>query len=236
MILKTFPDCATVQKPAVQVNFLSTVLVIAVGAALSTWACATPTRERAVGSASKAGGSPVPLAASPAPTAGSAAPETARSAATPATSADAPPASPTGAAYVGCGTPIPHARLWDETTEGEVLDAISAAKACAAEHGRKLLLEFVAPWCEDCQEMAKLDETPVVAQTLQGRFERVRINVGKWDRHEALRKNFEVHALATYVVIDPKTSKQLAKTTLEPITKKGQKLSAEQWATWLSEH
>jgi thiol:disulfide interchange protein len=161
---------------------------------------------------------------------------TASAAPPPAPSAETPPETPTGAAYVGCGTPIPHARLWDETTEGEVLDAISAAKSCAAEHGRKLLLEFVAPWCEDCQEMAKLDETPVVAQTLHDRFERVRVNVGKWDRHEALRKNFEVHALATYVVIDPKTSKQLAKTTLEPITKKGQKISAEQWAAWLSAH
>lgn len=117
-----------------------------------------------------------------------------------------------------------------------MLEAISAAKACATQHGRKLLLEFVAPWCEDCQEMAKLDETPIVAQTLRERFERVRVNVGKWDRHEALRKSFEVRALATYVVIDPKTSKLLAKTTLEPITKKGQKLSPDQWAKWLREH
>jgi hypothetical protein len=64
----------------------------------------------------------------------------------------------------------------------------------------------------------------------------VRVNVGKWDRHEALRDNFGVHALATYIVIDPKTSKLLAKTTLEPITKPGQKLTAEQWARWLKAH
>lgn len=137
---------------------------------------------------------------------------------------------------MGCGEPIPVTQLWDETSEGEVLDAISSAKSCAAEHGRRLLLEFVAPWCEDCQEMAKLDETAVVAATMKKRFERVRVNVGKWDRHEALRNNFDVHALATYIVIDPKSSKQLAKTTLEPITKKGQKLSPEQWARWLEAH
>jgi hypothetical protein len=228
----------------VQVKFRPTVLLTLVGVVLSSAGCATPTRERAVGSGPStaagspalAAGSPAPAAASKGPTAAGVAPATASATVTPATPADAPPNSPTGAAYVGCGTPIPHARLWDETTEGEVLEAISAAKSCAAEHGRRLLLEFVAPWCEDCQEMAKLDETPVVAQTLHDRFERVRVNVGKWDRHEALRKNFEVRALATYVVIDPKTSKQLAKTTLEPITKKGQKLSAEQWAAWLSTH
>ena len=36
--------------------------------------------------------------------------------------------------------------------------------------------------------MARLDETSGVAATLKARFERVRVNVGKWDRHEALRK------------------------------------------------
>lgn len=143
---------------------------------------------------------------------------------------------PHSSAYPGCGEAIPAAQLWDETSEGEVLDAIDRAKRCAAEHGRRLLLEFVAPWCEDCREMAKLEESEVVAVTMKKRFERVRINVGKWDRHEALRNSFDVHALATYIVIDPKTSKPLAKTTLEPITKKGQKLSAEQWAHWLEAH
>lgn len=151
-------------------------------------------------------------------------------------SGSAPPPAPGTSAYVGCGLPIPTARLWDETTESEVLDAISAAKLCAAQHGRRLLLEFVAPWCADCKEMAKLDEAPVVAATLEQRFERVRINIGKWDRHEALRESFGVHALATYIVIDPKTSRLVAKTTLEPITKKGHKLTAEQWASWLKAH
>ncbi len=206
--------------------------------------CTTPAKEHPVGSAPSsgqplAGATPEPGSAvggaAPSPSGMTAAPSAVSAPPTPATAASAA-ASPSGSAYVGCGEPIPHARLWDETTEGEVLDAISSAKACAAEHGRRLLLEFVAPWCDDCQEMAKLDETAVVADTLRQRFERVRINVGKWDRHEGLRNTFGVRALATYVVLDPKSSKELAKTTLEPITKKGQKLSAEQWAAWLEVH
>jgi thiol-disulfide isomerase/thioredoxin len=145
--------------------------------------------------------------------------------------------SPTGSAYFGCGETIPTAKLWDETTETQVLEAISAAKRCAAAEGRRLLLEFVAPWCADCREMAKLDETPVVSETLRARFERVRVNVGRWDRHEALRDNFKVRALATYIVIDPKTSRVLAQTTLEPITKQhGKKLTAEDWKQWLLAH
>ncbi len=196
-------------------------------------ACATPTKDLPAGSAPSVTSLPAATPAPGPPAASSPAVTAEPSAAQPATDAGAALGS---SAYGGCGEPIPLARLWDETSEGEVLAAISAAKACAAEHGRRLLLEFVAPWCEDCQEMAKLDETVVVAATLKSRFERVRVNVGKWDRHEALRKNFDVHALATYIVIDPKTSKELAKTTLEPITKRGQRLSAEQWARWLATH
>jgi thiol-disulfide isomerase/thioredoxin len=221
------------------VKITGTVLFLA---ALS--GCTTPAKDHPAGSApssgqslapstpgsetAPAGSTPSPAAAGPS---GTSLPVASASAAAPAA-----PVSHGSSAYVGCAEPIPPAHLWDETTESEVLDAISSAKACAAEHGRRLLLEFVAPWCEDCQEMAKLDEAAVVADTLRQRFERVRINVGKWDRHEGLRSAFGVHALATYIVIDPKTSKQLAKTTLEPITKKGQKLSAEQWAEWLRQH
>lgn len=129
------------------------------------------------------------------------------------------------------------ARLWDETEERQVLEAISAAKQCAAAQGRRLLLEFVAPWCADCREMARLDETTVVSEVLRQRFERVRINVGKWDRHEALRENYKVKALATYIVIDAKTSRVLAQTTLEPITRqRGKKLTAEDWKQWLLAH
>lgn len=150
--------------------------------------------------------------------------------------APAPASTPPSGAYAGCGQPLPVERLWDETAEAAVLDAIGAAQSCAAAHGRRVLLEFVAPWCDDCQEMTQLDATSVVARVLRERFERVRVNVGKWDRHAALRESFDVRALATYVVLDPKTSAVLAKTTLEPITKPGQKLSADDWARWLSQH
>jgi thiol:disulfide interchange protein len=212
----------------VQVKISKSVAWLLALSGLVLSACATSAREQPGGSApaSPAVATSVPasvVSAQAAPPASSAAPAAA-------------PESKTGSAYFGCGQPIPLARLWDETSESQVLEAIGAAKSCAAEHERRLLLEFVAPWCEDCQEMAKLDATELVAATLKQRFERVRINVGKWDRHEGLRNTFGVHALATYVVLDPKTSKELAKTTLEPITKKGQKLSPEDWQRWLAAH
>jgi hypothetical protein len=200
-------------------------------------ACTTPAKEHPV----DAGAAVVPSArkesAAAAPPAASALAAVSSSTAGPA-EPHAPAAavpSATGSAYFGCGEAIPTAKLWDETTESQVLEAISVAKQCAAAQGRRLLLEFVAPWCADCQEMAKLDETPVVSETLRARFERVRVNVGRWDRHEALRDNFKVRALATYIVIDPKTSRVLAQTTLEPVTRtRGKKLTAEDWARWLA--
>lgn len=222
---------------AVQVKSTQTVALV-----LLAWAAGcTPAKERPAGSA--AGTPPSTRAASPGPAVSviAASPAAAPASVPPAVlsspaAASASPEANTGSAYVGCGQPIPVARFWDETSEAQVLEAISAAKACAAQQGRRLLLEFVAPWCDDCQEMAKLDETAVVSETLRRRFERVRINVGKWDRHEALRESFGVHALATYIVIDPKTSRLVAKTTLEPITRKGTRLSAEQWAAWLQRY
>jgi thiol-disulfide isomerase/thioredoxin len=199
-------------------------------------ACTTPAKEHPA-DAGGAGIVPASKTVAPPRTAGSApAPVPASSTTARSAEPSPPPAdpSPTGSAYFGCGEAIPSAKLWDETTESQVLEAISLAKRCAGENGRRLLLEFVAPWCADCQEMAKLDETPVVSETLRARFERVRVNVGKWDRHEALRDNFKVRALATYIVIDPKTSRVLAQTTLEPITKqRGKKLTAADWAAWL---
>lgn len=209
---------------------VKTSLTVLAAAALA--ACATPAREPpplAASVASASGTAPATSAVPPSPS-----PPPAPTATE---APDSPESSATGSAYVGCGEPIPLERLWDETSEAQVLEAISAAKRCAAEHERRLLLEFVAPWCQDCREMAKLDATETVDKVLRERFERVRINVGKWDRHEALRNNYGVKALATYIVIDPKTSRVLVQTTLEPITKKrGKRLTAADWATWLQAH
>lgn len=235
MILINIATRARLTLGAVHARIIETVVLVGL-----LTGCPAPAKDHPV----EAGGTaPAPSAASQA-AAPSAAPSRLES--DPSAGREAKPtrpapktteASPTGSAYFGCGEAIPVAKLWDETTESQVLEAISAAKQCAAANGRRLLLEFVAPWCADCREMAKLDETPIVSETLRARFERVRVNVGKWDRHEALRDNFKVRALATYIVIDPKTSRVLAQTTLEPITKqRGKKLTAEDWGQWLRTH
>lgn len=218
---------------SVPVNFPAMVAFAALIAACTLASCKPTSRDnRATRSAAAeaSGGKEVELVGAPhASASASPAPETSAA-------ESALPNSSTGSAYFGCGAPIPAARLWDETTESQVLEAISGAKACAAQHGRRLLLEFVAPWCNDCREMARVESSRLVEDVMRARYERVRVNVGKWDRHEGLRKSYEVRALATYVVIDPVTSKVVAKTTLEPISGKRGKVSPEQWASWLSKH
>lgn len=175
------------------------------------------------------GGAPLASQKARAPT------TTASSAPAAATSAAvAPPREDDSAAYGGCGAVIPEARLWDETTEGEVARAITAARRCAEAHDRQVLLEFVAPWCKDCREMTRLDREPGVAEVLHARYEHVRINIGRWDRHEDLRDRFGVKAIAAYVVLRAKDGELLAKTTAEPITGRRGRISAEAWISWLS--
>lgn len=220
----------------VPVNFSSTVALAALLASCTTPSCTTPSRDSpAIGSgpASSRGGVAQPVVTAPS---GRSAPDGGPGPASEPGAESARPDSPAGSAYFGCGAPIPATRLWDETTESQVLEAISLAKACGAQHGRRVLLEFVAPWCGDCREMARVESSPLVEEVMRARYERVRVNVGKWDRHEGLRRSYEVKALATYVVLDAKTSKLVAKTTLEPITGRRGKVSPEQWAAWLSKH
>src|SRR5688572_12285641 len=114
--------CASLGAGAVQVRIPKTVLIAAFCVA-----CTTPAKEPAAA----AGGTPAHQAAPPQPLSATTSSSTAASAPAPSASASAA-RSVTGSAYFGCGEPIPRARLWDETTESEVLEAITAAKLCAA--------------------------------------------------------------------------------------------------------
>lgn len=135
------------------------------------------------------------------------------------------------ASTVGCGQPAE--APWLERTEEQLAARIESAKACARSRGVKLLLAFGAPWCADCREMLRLEGDPVVKAAMAQGYEEVRINVGEWDRHQKLRELYGVKAIAHFVVLDPSSSAVLAQTTLEPITGKGERITAARWADWL---
>ncbi len=131
-----------------------------------------------------------------------------------------------------CGAEIADADLWREYTDAELAARIDAARRCAATHGTRVMLEFIAPWCEDCREMTRLDRTADVSRVIHARYELVRVNVGQWDRHRALLARYGIDRIAAYVVLDAR-GEMVARTVLEPITGGHGPLTAARWIEWL---
>lgn len=123
------------------------------------------------------------------------------------------------------------ANVFRERTEDEVNVALAAAKEQARRENKRVLLEFVAPWCTDCREVAKIAAQEPAASVLREKYVLVPVNVGRFDRHKALLKEHQIKVIAAMVVIDP-DGRHVAKTTLEPITKKDA-LTPEELAEWL---
>ncbi len=118
-----------------------------------------------------------------------------------------------------------------DRTDAEVTAALEAAKTQAKSEGKRVLLEFVAPWCADCREVARLAAEEPAASVLQEKYVVVPVNIGKFDRNKALIREHDVKVIAALVVLDPE-GKRLAKTTLEPISNKDGLTSAD-LAAWL---
>ena len=136
-------------------------------------------------------------------------------------------------ALSGCArAPAPAVDPWALRSDAELDREITRARAQARAGGRRVLLEFVAPWCDDCREMTRLEETSPARETLARRYVRVRVNVGAFDRHRALLQRHGVTRIANYVVLDPATGERVAQTTMEPITRR-EPLSSARWAAWL---
>lgn len=62
-------------------------------------------------------------------------------------------------------------------------DAIAQALAQAKVDHKRVLLDFGADWCPDCQVLAQLFEDPKVKPFLDAHYHVVRIDVGQWDNH-----------------------------------------------------
>ncbi|MFO0624920.1 MAG: thioredoxin family protein [Polyangiales bacterium] len=137
-------------------------------------------------------------------------------------------------ALTGCARAprAPAADPWALRSDEALDQEITRARAEARAGGRRVLLEFVAPWCDDCREMTRLEETAPAREVLARRYVRVRVNVGAFDRHTALLRRFGVTRIAHYVVLDPATGERVAQTTMEPITRH-EPLSSARWAAWL---
>jgi thioredoxin 1 len=123
------------------------------------------------------------------------------------------------------------ASVFRERSEDEVNASLAAAKDQARREGKRVLLEFVAPWCSDCREVAKIAAQEPAASVMHEKYVLVPVNVGRFDRNKALLREHEIQVIAALVVIDP-DGRHIAKTTLEPISKKDA-LTPQELAEWL---
>lgn len=123
------------------------------------------------------------------------------------------------------------ANVFRERSDAEVREAITAAREQARREGKHVLLEFVAPWCTDCREVARVTRLEPAASVLREKYVVVPVNVGRFDRHKALTAEHEVKIIAALVVLDA-DGNRIAKTTLEPITRRDA-LTPEELAAWL---
>lgn len=143
------------------------------------------------------------------------------------------PGSPTvQGASADCHREIAESELWTERSDQELHDEILRARSCAVSRNTRVLLEFGGTWCPDCVAMTQLESSEPVAGVLRERFERVRVNVGAWDRHRDLLRQFHITRVAAYVVMDPSTGAVIAQRTAEPRTGEDH-ITPASWADWL---
>ena len=103
-------------------------------------------------------------------------------------------------------------------TDAELDAAISDARSRARSSGRQVLLDLVADWCSDCREVVRVSREEPARSVLEERYVVVYVDVGRFDRHQALLREHEVDRIATLIVLDPATGRRVARTTLEPIS------------------
>lgn len=108
---------------------------------------------------------------------------------------------------------------------------LDAAYALAKSEEKHVLLDFVASWCHDCVEVLKVAGKPPASDVISERYVYIPVNVGDFDRAEALRKKFKIKRIATLVVLDA-GGNRIAQSTLEPLSKK-KVLTPEALAEWL---
>ena len=115
--------------------------------------------------------------------------------------------------------------------EDALREQIQAALARARAGEKRVLLEFVADWCQDCREVVRVASAGPAAEVLGRDYEVVYVEVGRFDRHVELIERYRIERIATLVVLDAR-GERVAQTTLEPLSNH-RPLSSEALAGWL---
>lgn len=130
-----------------------------------------------------------------------------------------------------CGEPPPRLpdpphpeRYWVERSHAELKAVLDQTCASATAADKPVLLAFSAPWCIDCRQTRALEEQPELVSEL-AHWEKVVVDVGRFDRHKPLLERFKVGAIAHWVALRPTDCAQdvtawpvLRASTFEPQT------------------
>ena len=118
-------------------------------------------------------------------------------------------------ATVAAPPPDPH---WTERTDAELGALLTDACTASVTDGQPVLLEFSAPWCQDCVMLHRMSTEPALKAELD-QWHHITAHVGRYDRHIDLLKAFSGDRIAWWVALKP-TDCSAAPATW-PVLKKG---------------
>ncbi len=110
----------------------------------------------------------------------------------------------------------------------------------AGDRDQPLLVEFSAAWCSDCRKLHGMKQDPALAEEL-GRWPKIVVNVGRFDRHRDVLAALEVESIAHWEILAPSKCEAevgewptLAERTLEVSSGAAQDLTSDALARWLA--
>ncbi len=107
---------------------------------------------------------------------------------------------------------------WIERSDAELSAALTAACTASLADKKPVLLEFSAPWCQDCVLLHRMaGDAPVSTELAQ--WHHVTAHVGRFDRHIPLLHAFGGDRIAWWVALAPTDCSTDPATW--PVTRKG---------------
>ena len=91
---------------------------------------------------------------------------------------------------------------WVPRSDLELDDTLKRTCETARTQDKAVLLAFTAPWCGDCKKVRRLESESPLQEEL-AHWQTVRVDVGRFDRHELLREHFQVVGIAHWVALRP---------------------------------
>jgi len=129
---------------------------------------------------------------------------------------------------------------WVKRTDAELDAVIEGACTDAVANKRQVLLTFSATWCGDCRKIKSLEAESPLREELEQHWNKVVVDVGRFDRHEKLIEQFGVSGIAHLVALSPSCGKPVGDWTIlrsgkfEPATNPDGVRTAAGLAKWLT--